>query len=71
MTKSIYFYYAAFIDAYNYSSQQALKYDFKVYLHYEVRLDQSWGSPDFILIIFVKLFLSTAGNKTHIGGCTK
>lgn len=38
------------------------------YFHYEVRLDQLFN---FILIIFLKLFLSTAGNKTHIGGYIK
>lgn len=43
----------------------------KTYLHYEVRPDQLSGSSNFILIIFLKLFLSTAGNKTRIGGCIK
>lgn len=70
MTESIYFYYKAFIDANTYSSWQEylnmiLK---KTHFHYEVRLDQL---SNFILIIFLKLFLSTAGNKTHIGGYIK
>lgn len=40
----------------------------KTYFHYEVRLDQLFN---FILIFFLELFLSTAGNKTHIGGYIK
>lgn len=38
------------------------------YFHYEVRLDQL---SNFILIVFLKLFISTAGNKAHIGGYIK
>lgn len=43
----------------------------KTHLHCDVRLDQLSQPSNFILIIFLKLFLSTAGNKTHIGGCIK
>lgn len=43
----------------------------KTYLHYEVRRDQLSASSNFILIIFLKPFLSTAGNETGIGGCIK
>lgn len=42
----------------------------KTYLHYEVRHDQLSGSSNFILIIFLKLFLSAAG-ETPVGGCVK
>lgn len=40
----------------------------KTYFHYEVWLDQLFN---FILIIFLKLLLSTAGNKTHISSYIK
>lgn len=43
----------------------------KTYLHYQVRYDQLRGSSDFILIIFLKLFLSAAGLKTCVGGHIK